>query len=170
MKVKLSGKEKDKILDCLLIMFAHKLDVKRIDEELMKNYGELIHREENGCLEIINDFYVEDTVEDSIGKYSEDDLIKYVVNNYKKLFISNLGKDTLYNIENKRLGIKFDELIKNGTLVFMLSIIVDLNNSGIMGKSIKLKENLKKIEKDFSDKLDLDVRILIKEKIIKKAK
>ena len=168
MKSKLTGYEKERIIDALLALISNKCDVSKYDNTLKESYADIIKKDESGSLLILNDFYVDDTTKEKIVSYSDEDLGRYVSSNYRELLISDLGHNTSYNIDQNLYNVNYDNLVKNGTLVFMVKLSINMNIKGIMIKFSKFKRELEKIETELQIKLGIPVRILHKEEYIKK--
>lgn len=170
MKIKLNKSEKEKMLDTFILFLTNKVDTNKYDALLHDKYGDIIVNQ-NGCLEILNDFYLDEDKYQTFGSLSESDLLKFVEDNYKSFFISNLDINARYDAV-KGKNIQYDNLVKNGTLVFMLDCTADFNvvNAKVLTTINKLNDSLAIIEKEFAEKLGIPVRILHREKYIKKNK
>ena len=166
----LNSEERTLIIKSLTEYVNVRCNLMQHEEYIQNNFNGICKKNaDNLYLEVINDFYMNKDSYVNFKKYLLDNnLSEYIRENFKKLLIVVDDDNCQYHICTSNNSTNKDNFVKNGSLVFKINRLLDYNTDirkRLQAKK-QLDEYLKKIEKEMSTILYVDVRILYDDKII----
>lgn len=166
----LKNDEKKAVITSLIKYVNIRCNLIQYEEYIQNNFSAICKKNTLNCfLEIINDFYMNKDNYVVFKNYLTNNSIdKYIKDNFKKLLLIDDDENFKYHICMNNININRDNFVKNGSLVFKINRIIDYNIDIKERLMIikQLDEYLKKIEKQMSTILYVNVRVLYNDTII----